>query len=193
MGLLVGGERQPAAVALLPQLEQRGREQGQPAGLAGDVLHEPGHEAGLDDEAGLPCGRLDRARELAALHRVDNTLFSPSRHGDAAPRGPLVIRAHGSTNTTRPVVALRGVDEAIDVLDSLVVVALSRENLLELVHGQTIVQAEPVERALQVRDRVSTGRTTTRRQLSLPGSTPSLRAGSDPPARSTICRCRSAD
>ena len=73
--------------------------------------------------------------------------------------GPVVVRAHGEHQHHPPVVALRSVDEAVDVLDSLLVVALSREHLLELVHGQhhPLIRAEPVERTLQVRDRVSTG------------------------------------
>ena len=47
-GLLVGAQAQAPAVALLPQLEQRGRQQRQRAGLALDVRDQRVDELGLD-------------------------------------------------------------------------------------------------------------------------------------------------
>jgi hypothetical protein len=62
-------EVQLPAVALLPQLQQRGRQQRQPAGLALDVRDQRVDEVRLDVQAGAEGGQLDRAAQLVPAHR----------------------------------------------------------------------------------------------------------------------------
>ena len=70
-GPLVARERQRATVALAPEVEQRRREERQPAGLAGDVVDERVDERRLDLESD-PLGRpLDRAPQLGRAHRPE--------------------------------------------------------------------------------------------------------------------------
>ena len=70
-GLLVGAVAQAAAVAALPQLEQRGRQQRQAARLALDVGDERVDELGLDAQPRALGRALDRAPQLVAAHRAD--------------------------------------------------------------------------------------------------------------------------
>ena len=65
-GLLVVGQPQRAAVAALPQLQQRRREQRQRAGLALDVGDERVDQLALDLQAGPAGGQLDRTAQLLA-------------------------------------------------------------------------------------------------------------------------------
>ena len=68
---LVRLELQRAVLPLLPQIEQRGREQRQPSGLADDVGDERLGQCGLDDEIGAFRRPFDHATQLAAGHRPE--------------------------------------------------------------------------------------------------------------------------
>jgi hypothetical protein len=59
---------------VLPQLQQRGRQQRQRAGLALDVGDQGIDELWLDVQARAPRGQLDRPPQLIAAHRTDGDL-----------------------------------------------------------------------------------------------------------------------
>ena len=62
---------QGATAALLPQLDQGGREQRQPAGLLRDVADERRDQRRLDPQPRRLRRELDRAAQLVAAHRPD--------------------------------------------------------------------------------------------------------------------------
>ena len=77
--VLVGGVSQAPPVALLPELEQRGRQQRQRAGLALDVGHERVGELGLDAEAHARAGRSTASRSSSRRIGVTSTWLAASR------------------------------------------------------------------------------------------------------------------
>ena len=150
-GAVVGGEGEARPVALLPQLEQRGREQRQRPGLALDVGDQRVDERGVDPQAGALGGQHDRAPQLVAAHR-------PDRHVVGAEHAPQlgVARAAavevGAQRDQHERAAARvahGGDERGGERGPLGLVAAGGEQLLELVDGDH----EPA-RGRRLRDRV---------------------------------------
>ena len=169
---LVGREPQPAAVAVLPQLQERRREEGEPTSLAGHVLDEPVTSSGSTMRPAFLAGpSMVRARSSAASGRQPRGSSRAAARGVDAPRRPRSNPRRGKHEHDWAVVALRSVHEGVDVLDPFLVVAVSREHLLELVHREhhPLIRLEPVQRPPQVAIGLSPGRITTCRQLSLPG------------------------
>jgi hypothetical protein len=70
-GLLVGGYRQGAAAAVLPALQQRTRQQRQPAGLLGDLGDHRVGQARFQAQSGPAGGQLDGAAQLVLVHGAD--------------------------------------------------------------------------------------------------------------------------
>ena len=75
-----GGER--VVLPLLPQLEQRGGEERQRAGLALDVVDERVHELRLDAQPDPARRELDGAPQLRPLHGPDEHLVRPEQLGE---------------------------------------------------------------------------------------------------------------
>ena len=71
---LVTLEREGPVVAREPEVEQRRREQRQPAGLAGHVVRERVDQLRLDLQPRSLCRALDHAAQLAARHRPEQNL-----------------------------------------------------------------------------------------------------------------------
>ncbi len=69
--LLVGVHTNAPAVTLLPQLQQRRRQQRQRSGFVPDVGDQGVDEVGLDVEGRALRRELDRAAQLVAAHRAD--------------------------------------------------------------------------------------------------------------------------
>ena len=116
-GLLVGAHAQAPAVALLPQLEQRGRQQRQRAGLALDVGDQRIDELGLDAQAGAPRGQLDRPPQLVAAHRTDGHVVGAEQTPQlgVARRSARRSRRGSATSTSaRPARVARAGDERVD-------------------------------------------------------------------------------
>ena len=68
---LVSLESQPVVVSRLPELDQGGGEQRQPAGLGLDLRHEDTAQVRLDPDADAPGRQLDRPVKLVARQRAD--------------------------------------------------------------------------------------------------------------------------
>ena len=69
-GVLVALDGERAALAPLPRLVQRVRQQRQGAGLALDLPHQQIDQAGLQQQTGLAGGTLDRGTQVGFAHRA---------------------------------------------------------------------------------------------------------------------------
>ena len=85
-GLLVRSERQRPAVAAQPEVDERGREQRQAAGLAGDVVDERVDQRRLDVEPCALRGALDRPAQLGSAS-AGRAGRGSGRRDPPAPRG----------------------------------------------------------------------------------------------------------
>ena len=90
-GAPVAGQPQAAALAPLPQLEQRGRQQRQRAGLALDVGEQAVDELGLDARPARGAGKLDRAPQLVALHRADEDMVGRHQRTSSGIRRAVAV------------------------------------------------------------------------------------------------------
>ena len=130
-------EREALAVALLPQLEQRGREQRQRTGLAPDVGDQRVDERGVGAQARALRGGLDRAPQLVAAHRADRHVAGaqhPPQLG-VARAAPVEVGAQGDQDDRAAARVAHGGDERVGERGALVLVAAGGEELLELVDG----------------------------------------------------------
>ena len=82
-GLAIARDGHRAPVAVLPGDAQRVREQGQGAGLAGDVAQDQLDQAGLQPQAGEPGGLGHGALELGVAHGAEQHVVAPRRRGPA--------------------------------------------------------------------------------------------------------------
>ena len=115
-GLLVVGQPQRAAVAALPQLQQRRRDQRQRTGLALDVGDQRVDQLALDPQAGPARRQLDRTAQLLAEHRADEHVAGAQeprqlRVGGAA---TVVVGAHGDDHQRAPAHIAHGGHERVD-------------------------------------------------------------------------------
>ena len=96
-GLLVGGQGQRAAVAVLPALQQRTRQQRQPPGLLGDLADHRLGQARFQLQSGPTGGQLDRAAQLAGVHRADQHVVGGQQAGQGGVGGAVavVVGPHG--------------------------------------------------------------------------------------------------
>jgi hypothetical protein len=135
--LAVGVKAQAPPVALLPQLQQRRRQQWQRAGLPLDVGDQRVHQVRLDAQAGALGRQLDRAAQLVAAHRADEDVVGAqqARQLGVGVAAAVEVGAHGNEHERPPARVTRGGDERVDERRSLALVAAGREDLLELVHG----------------------------------------------------------
>ena len=160
-GLLVVGQAQRAAVAALPQLQQRRRDQRQRTGLALDVGDQRVDQLALDQQAG-PAGRqLDRTAQLLPQHRADEHVAGAQQPRQLRVGGAATVEvgAHGDDHQRAPAhVSHRG-HERVDERRALRLVAAGREHLLELVdrHDQPAVVGRRGERLLERAQRMLPG------------------------------------
>jgi hypothetical protein len=136
-GAVVRGEREPRAVSLLPQLEQRGREQRERARLAVDVGHERVYERVIDVQPRTPGRREDRSPQLVAAHRADRDVVGaqhPPELGEGS-AAAVEVGAQCDQHERSPArVANRG-DERVSEGRALGLVSAGGEQLFELVDG----------------------------------------------------------
>ena len=94
---LVRGEPHVAAVAPLPQLQQRSRQQRQGPRFALAVREQPVRESGLESQSGVPRGQLDRAPQLVVVHRADEDVVGGQQRSKLRICGAATVevRAHG--------------------------------------------------------------------------------------------------
>jgi hypothetical protein len=137
-GALVGGERQSPAVALAPQLEQRGREQRQRSRLALEVAQQRLDQRGLGVEAGARGGRLDRPLEGVAARRADEQLVGGDELREPGMRRTAVVEVgpDGQNRHYAAAAVAAESDERVEEALALALVRAGRERLLELVDDQ---------------------------------------------------------
>src|SRR5262249_35217257 len=82
-GAPVGLMAEETTVSVAPQLEERSGEERQTAGLAGHIPDEGLHKGGVDVEVRTVCRELDRADELARLHRPDQNVIGAQQLTEA--------------------------------------------------------------------------------------------------------------
>ena len=112
---LVGGERQRTTVAFAPEVEQRRREERQPAGLARDVVDERVDERRLDFESD-PLGRpFDRAPQFGRAHRPEEDVVRSYkiRQLDVGRELPEEVGAQRDQDERASLRVPRGVDERV--------------------------------------------------------------------------------
>ena len=133
--VLVGAHAQVAAVAVLPELEQRRREQRQTARLALDVGDQRVRELGLDPQPGYLRGQLDRAPQLGAAHRADQHVAGTQqpRQLGIGRAAPVEVGAHGQQHERAAARIARGGHERVHERGALALVTTRRERLLELI------------------------------------------------------------
>ena len=169
-----------APVAVLPELEQRGRQQRQRARPALDVGEQRVDELGLDLQAGAPRGQLDRAAQLVAAHRPDEHVA-----GAEQPRELRVLRAaavevgaDGDQHERARRIASAATSASANAARSSSS-RQAREQLLELVDGddsRPSASRRPSSAAAGARRAAARAIG----QRSLPGSTPAASAASSP-------------
>ena len=130
-------ELEPAVAAGHPQLDQRGREQRQPARLVADLCHESLAERRLDPDSDSPGGQLHSAPELIGGHRADQHQVGGEQLGELGIRRTLAreVGPQGEDDDSSFRIAGRG-DDPLDEPTALILVRTRREELLELVDDQ---------------------------------------------------------
>ena len=171
-GVLVGGQAQVAPVAVLPQLEQRGREQRQRAGPPADV-----REQRVDElEARPPGRRAARAtRWRGAARRGASARRARGRRRAAARVRGTARSGRRNRRGWRPPRAGRAASAAANARRSSSS-SQAREQLLELIDDDAAVPSA----SSSARIGCAPGRSTAIVQRSLPGSTPAASAGEQP-------------
>jgi hypothetical protein len=137
-GLLVGGQGQGAAVAVLPAFQQRTRQQGQPPGLGGDLVDHGLGQAWLQPQPGPAGGQLDRAAQLVGVHRADQQVVGGKEAGQGGVGGAVavVVGPHRHHHGQLPVGGLSGLGQGGQEPGPLILVAADGEGLFELVDDQ---------------------------------------------------------
>ena len=130
--LSVRGRGQGRPIAHFPELQQRGREQRQRSRLFEDVGDQGMGQRRLDEEARPLRRELDRAAQLARLHRADEHLVLGKECRQARVVGePAVEVGANREHDHRVPAGLCG--EPVEKRSPLRLVAAVREDLLELV------------------------------------------------------------
>nr|WP_125803447.1 hypothetical protein [Actinoplanes sp. ATCC 53533] len=133
--LPVAGEGQQPALAAVPGLQQRVRDQRQRAGLVGDVGQHRVHQRRLDPVAG-PLGRAgDDGAQVGVVHRADQHLPVPQGRDQAGMPGAVRVEVRTHAEHDAGPVGAAGGDgqQAVQKQPPGAVVAAEREDLLELV------------------------------------------------------------
>lgn len=119
----------------LPGLEQRMGQQGQGPGLPGQVLHDHIGETRFQPETGDTGGPLDGRGHLLVGHRAHQcgTGLDQRRQPAVGAAVAVEVAADGEHHRRDATGDRRGVDERVDELPALPLVAAQREELLELV------------------------------------------------------------
>ena len=195
---LVGAQAQRAAVALLPQLEQRGRQQRQRAGLALDVGDQRVDELGLDAQAGAAGGQLDRAAQLVAAHRPDEHVVGAEQPRQLGVAGAAAVEvgAHGDQHERAAAGSRAAASSASTNAARSRLVAAGGEELLELVDGdQPRGHRRPPRSPLERAQRMLAGAQQRHAPSArCPGSTPARQRGQQPGAqRRGLAAARRAD
>ena len=132
----VRGVGQAATVSVLPELQQRRREQREAARLTLDVADQRVDQVWLGVQPDTLRRQLDRLPQLVAAHRAHQHLV-----GAEQPRQPGIRRAAsvevGSQGDDHQAVAgLSPVHQSVDERHALALVPAGGEDLLELIDGQ---------------------------------------------------------
>ena len=145
---------------MVPELQQRARQQREGAGLAGDVVHERVRELGLDVEGGT-LRRADHGlTQLVAAERADQHVVrgEQARQIRVAGAAPVEVgpdrQDHGA-----PAAVAREPHELGEELGALILVAAGGERLLELVDREHHAAAggEAVQAGAKLARRVLAG------------------------------------
>ena len=131
--------RQRPTVTVLPELDERRGEQGQPARLVDDVGDEGVHERGLDVQAGAARGQLDRAPQVVRLHRADEDVVLRELGGERGEGRKAAVEVGPDGDDDRLV--RRGTRERVEEDHALGLVAAEREDLLELIDDEQELRA----------------------------------------------------
>jgi hypothetical protein len=120
---------------VLPELEQRRRQQRQRGRLALDVGEQRVDEVGLDAQAGAARGQLDRAAQLVAAHRPDEHVVGAQQPRQLRVGGAAAVEVGAHTDQhERAAARVAGAgDERVDERGPLDLLAAGGERLLELV------------------------------------------------------------
>ena len=132
---LVRGQRKQPSVALAPEVDERGREQRQPAGLARDVVDERIDKRWLDVQPGPLRRPFDRAAQLGVAHRPEEDVVRPDQIGELDVRCdvPEEVGPQRKQNDC-PALRIPGdLDQGIDVVAPGALRERWAEELLELV------------------------------------------------------------
>jgi hypothetical protein len=142
---------QHAPVTRPPQLQQRGRQQRQPAGLSGHVGHQRPDQRALGLEPGAGGRLLDRPRQLAAIHRPGQHVARAHQRGQLRVGGePAVeIRAQHHHHQRPPLRIARRSRQPAGERRALTLLLAQREQLLQLVDRDhdPLTGLQPPERA----------------------------------------------
>jgi hypothetical protein len=124
------------AVAPLPQLEQRAREQRQRSRLALAVGEQAVGEPRLEPQPGSRRGQLDRPAQLVVAHGADKDVVCPEEMGELRMCGAAAVEVgtHGEHDNGARV--SHRMHQRRDELGPLVVVPAGGEQLLELVDDE---------------------------------------------------------
>jgi hypothetical protein len=130
-------ELEPAVTARHPQLDQRGRDERQPARLVADLGHEGFRKRGFHSESGSARGQLDGAPELIGGHRPDQHQVGSEQFRELGIRGALPREVSPQAEDDDPSLRISGGgDDLLDEPAALLLVLTRREEFLELVDDQ---------------------------------------------------------
>ena len=122
----------------LPELEQRGREQRQAAGLTGDVADQRRDESRLRPQPGAAGGQLDRPAQLVAAHRPDQDLVGADERRELRVLGaaPVEVGPDREHDDQAFVGVGRALDKRVEKRLALGLIAAGDEGLLELIDAE---------------------------------------------------------
>ena len=187
---LVRGEPHVAAVALLPQLQQRGRQQRQSPRFALAVREQPVRESGLESQSGVPRGQLDRAPQLVVVHRADEDVVGGQQRSELRICGAATVEVRAHSEDDGGSALADRTDQRGDERHALVLVPAGGEQLLELVDDEHGAAVAVRSRTAKLAHRVLAGTD----QRAHPGIAAGQRAagerGQQPgPHDATTCHC----
>ena len=198
-GLAVGSQGERVVLPLLPELEQGGGQQRQRARLALHVVDQRVGQLRLHPQPHPAGGQLDDTPQLRGLHGPDQHLVRTQQLGESRVGGepPVEVGAQRDHHDCSTVRISGRAGKGVGERGALGFGAAGGEQLLELVDGEEEAlvggqRVEGLDEGILAPDTSarrssssgrSPGRSSTRRHRSLPGRTPSARAGRRPARR----------